>query len=530
MVIPLIIYFVIIQIIHFLSSWKLYKLAGVPWWYAMIPIYNAIVLMNIIKRPPWWTILLFLPVINLIMFPVIWVEIIRSFGKVGTFDTWLVILSLGFYITYLNYNPASLEYRPDRSLKPRTGTGEWVSSILFAVIAATIVHTYIIQPFVIPTSSMEKSMLVGDFLFVSKVHYGARTPITALALPMVHDTIPLLKTKSYVFSDDATKQQSSWQNSFQLPYFRWPGFQQIERNDIVVFNQPADTLRDMNNFHPDRSYLKPIDKKTNLVKRCVGLPGDTLSLHDGYVYINGTKTDSELENQLQFSYIVQTNGSTLAKGYMYDRFGVTDDFGAIQPGFYYFKSLTRETVKKMRKNPNIVEIKRIVADGSSASEPVYPYPAVSNNTVDEYAPIYIPKKGQRISINLQTLPLYKRVITAYEGNTLKVNDNAIYINGKKTDTYTFKQDYYWMMGDNRHNSIDSRFWGFVPFDHVVGKPVLTWLSWDKEGKKIRWKHLFTTVNKKGEQRSYAWVLGILLLGYFAYYRYRKWSLKRTSKY
>ncbi|MCQ0110674.1 signal peptidase I [Zhouia amylolytica] len=529
MILQLIIYFFIVQIIHSISTTRLYKLAGYHWWYAVIPVYNAIVLMKIIKRPRWWVLLLFLPVINLIMFPVIWVETIRSFGKVKTIDTCLVLGTLGCYITYLNYNSASLIYRSDRSLKPDTGTGEWVSSVLFAVIAATIVHTYVVQPFVIPTSSMEKSMLVGDFLFVSKVHYGARTPITALALPMVHDTIPILKTKSYVFSDDPAEKQSTWLNMFQMPYFRLPGLQDIKRNDIVVFNQPADTLRDMNNFHPDRSYLKPIDKKTNLVKRCVGLPGDTLSLHNGYVYINGAKTDNELENKLQFSYIVQTNGSTLSKNYMYDRFGVTDDYGAIKPGFYYFKSLTRGTVERLRKNPNIVEIKRIVADDKAAAEPVFPNHSAYTNTVDQWAPIYIPEKGQQIKIDPRTLPLYKRIITTYENNTLKVIGNAIYINGIKKDTYTFKQDYYWMMGDNRHNSIDSRFWGFVPFDHVVGKPVLTWLSWDKEGKKIRWERIFTTVNKKGEQQSYAWIPGLLLSGYILFYLSQKRSLKKSRK-
>lgn len=481
--------------------------------------------MKIINRPKWWVFLLFIPIINLIMFPVIWVETIRSFGKANLKDTWLVIITLGLYITYLNYNSGSLKYRRSRNLKPRTQAGEWVSSILFAVIAATIVHTYFMQPFVIPTSSMEKSILVGDFLFVSKFHYGARIPLTAIALPMVHDTIPLIKTKSYVFSDDYTKKQSSWLNKFELPYFRLPGFQKIDRNDIVVFNQPADTLRDMNNFHPDRNYYKPIDKKTNLVKRCVGLPGDSLEVRDGYVFINGIKMDKTIRSNLQFSYIVQTNGSTISKNYMYERFGVTDVFGQIKPGIYYFKSLTEETVNKLSKNPNILKIKRDVGSINSPAESVFPYNSAYHNTMHQFGPIYIPEKGKNVTINLKVLPLYKRIIEEYEGNSLRVTGNDIYINEKKVKKYTFKQDYYWMMGDNRYNSIDSRFWGFVPFDHVIGKPVLTWFSWDKNAKgikKLRWKRIFNTVSKNGKQESYLWELIALIVGFILLHRgYKK---------
>ena len=217
----LLLFILIIQAIHFLGTWKLYTIAGRKAWEAAIPVYNAVVLMKIINRPWWWVILLFVPIVNLIMFPVVWVETLRSFGRNSTADTWLGILTLGLYIYYINYTQ-DVKYIEDRSSKPRTSTGEWVSSILFAVVAATIVHTYFMQPFTIPTSSLEKTLLVGDFLFVSKFHYGARTPLTAVSFPMVHDTIPIVRKKSY-----ATKPQ--------LPYFRLPGFQKIKHNDIVVF-------------------------------------------------------------------------------------------------------------------------------------------------------------------------------------------------------------------------------------------------------------------------------------------------------
>src|SRR5690606_2590641 len=191
------VFFLIIQVIHFLGTWRLYVKAGRKAWEAIIPVYNGIILMKIINRPWWWVILLFIPIINLIMIPVIWVETIRSFGRNSTADTWLVVLSLGLYIFYANYI-LDVAYINDRNLKPSTATGEWISSILFAVVAATLVHTYFMQPFVIPSSSLEKTLLVGDFLFVSKFHYGARIPKTAIALPMVHDTIPIINTKSYV--------------------------------------------------------------------------------------------------------------------------------------------------------------------------------------------------------------------------------------------------------------------------------------------------------------------------------------------
>src|SRR5690625_1216426 len=220
-----IIFFFLIQIIHFLGTWKLYKKAGRQAWEAAIPVYNAVVLMKIINRPVWWVILLFIPIVNLIMFPVVWVELARSFGKNTTVDTWLTVLTLGLYLYYINY-ASDVEYIEDRSLKPRTAAGEWISAILFAVVAATVVHNYFIQPFTIPTSSLEKTLLVGDFLFVSKMHYGARTPETTIAVPMVHDTIPVLGIKSYT-------------NRPKLPYFRFPGFQKIEQNDIVVFNWPV---------------------------------------------------------------------------------------------------------------------------------------------------------------------------------------------------------------------------------------------------------------------------------------------------
>ncbi|MFL1011903.1 signal peptidase I [Flavisericum labens] len=511
------IFILIIQVIHGLGTWKLYVKAGRQAWEAFAPIYNAAVLMKIINRPWWWTILLFLPIVNLIMFPVIWVETARSFGKNTTLDTFLAVITLGFYNYYLNY-AADVKYIEDRSLQPKSGSGEWTSSILFAIVAATIVHTYFIQPFTIPSSSLEKSLLVGDFLFVSKFHYGARVPMTTVAAPMVHDTIPKLGTKSYLFDDH--KGSNSWKNKLQLPYLRIPGFEDIERNDIVVFNQPADTLLDMNDFHPDRNYYKPIDKKTNLVKRCVGIAGDTLEVRDGFVFINGEKNELPDRAHLQFSYYVQPKTNRFNPNFVKERYDITDGFGIINnQNTYYFSAISNEALAKFKNHPNVVSITPNIKEKGVRDPNIFPHHPDYNWNVDQFGPLYIPEEGKTININLKNLPLYKRVITEYEGNTLQVKGNQILINGETTNQYTFKQNYYWMMGDNRHNSIDARAWGFVPFDHVVGKPVFIWMSWD--GASPRWERFFTTVSGEGKATSYFIPFLVLLFGWIGFSKWRK---------
>jgi len=525
------IFFLIIQVLHFLGTWKLYVKAGRKAWEAAVPIYNGVVLMQIINRPKWWVILLFIPIINLLMFPVIWVETIRSFGRNKRLDTLLVILTLGFYIYYVNY-VLDVEYIKDRSLQPRTSAGEWISSITFAIIAATLVHTYFMQPYTIPSSSLEKSLLIGDFLFVSKFHYGARVPMTTVAMPMVHDTIPAIpvpftkikltkKFKSYLFNDDISKKETSLANKLQLPYLRLPGFQKIERNSIVVFNQPADTLLDMNDFHPDRNYYKPIDKKTNLVKRCVAIAGDSLEIRDGYIYINGKRTKYNQRAKIQYNFYVNTQGQSINQTSLINRYNVREG-GQMQDGNYRL-TLTDKEAAKIAKNPAVKGItKSMQPKGFDGG--VFPHiPSLGWNT-DNFGPIYIPKKGETVKLDKNSLPFYKRIIREYENNNLIINGDEILINGKDVDSYTFKQDYYWMMGDNRQNSLDARAWGYVPFNHVVGKPVLIWFSWETNGKgfgKVRWERLFTTVGGSGEPVSYFYYfLGALGL-WFAYDFFRK---------
>ena len=505
------VFFLLVQIIHFLGTWKLYVAAGRKAWEAGIPIYNCIILMKIINRPTWWTVLLFLPVVNLIMFPVVWIETLRSFGKNTTTDTLLGIATFGLYIYYVNYTQ-KLEYISDRSLKPKNVTADTISSIFFALVVATIVHTYVMQPFQIPTASLEKSLLIGDFLFVSKFHYGARPQMTAIALPMVHDTIPLLNKKSYL----------SWP---QYPYYRLPGFQKIKNNDIVVFNWPADTLFNMYKA-ADKRYDKPIDKKTNYVKRCVGIPGDSLSIKDGIVFINNKELILPERAKPQYSYKVGYDGKTQINfEYLLKDLNVTDGAGFISEkrDTLFIAAMTFESAERLKNVPGITAVTRVIHKGSE--DGIFPdfqdkKPSeIRSWNNDNFGPIYIPQAGKTVALNLKSLPFYKKIISEYENNILEVSGSEIKINNKIATTYTFKQDYYWMMGDNRHNSLDARYFGYTPENHIVGKPVFIWLSLDpneKGLKKIRWNRMFTTVSGEGQPQSFFKIFLGLLIAYFVF--------------
>ncbi|WP_442787333.1 signal peptidase I [Flavobacterium suncheonense] len=506
------IFFLIIQIVHYLGTWKLYEKAGRKSWEAAIPVYNAIVLMKIIDRPTWWTVLLFIPIVNLMMFPVIWVETLRAFGKNTTVDTVLGVITLGFYIYYINY-AQDVTHIPNKNKIVKENT---LSSLLFAIVVATLVHTYFMQPYTIPTSSLEKSLLVGDFLFVSKFHYGARTPMTTVAAPMVHDTIPVLGTKSY--------------SKFpQLPYFRFPGMQQIERNDIVVFNWPADTVYQFFD-RSGRRADKPIDKKSNYVKRCVGIPGDNLSIKDGVVMINSEPLKLHDRQKLQHSYKIAIDGKTpINFEYLLKELNITDPAGQITKDTLLFSALTEEGAQVFKNTPGVVSVTKVI--DTKGDFRIFPH--TKPWTQDNMGPIYIPEAGKTVELNSETLPFYKRIITDYEHNDLKVTGNEIRINGQIATNYTFKQNYYWMMGDNRHNSEDSRYWGFVPADHIVGKPVFIWMSldqnipWSKAIDKIRWERLFTTVGGDGQPVSYFKYFLLALLGWYGYSFFKKRKAKTS---
>lgn len=561
-----ILFALLLQVVHFLGTWKLYKAAGEQAWKAIVPVYNAVVFLKILHRPKWWVVLLFFPVINLMMFMVLWVDTAKHFGKNKPIDGVIAILSLGFYLYTLNYqkNP---QYISDKSQITRSAFSEWIGSIVFAVVAATFVHNYFFQPYIIPTGSLEKSLLIGDFLFVSKFHYGSRIPTTPLAFPMVHDTLPLLKIRSYL------KQP-------QLPYLRLPKFQKIKRNDIVVFNWPADTVRRF--FVKEAGVKKPLDKKSNYVKRCVGIAGDTLEIINGYVHINGEKNILPDRAKIQYNFTAYS-GKGVSSRKLAD-LGITDFFrkyrienisqksyaeilpylvgtsGSAQDNFTVItqhQGLPVELIRKLglrvsevlekSKELNLTPaeakiigrqnwIDSIVQRNQKTKTPntnFFPNRIPFDWNQDNFGPIVIPKAGATITLDNKNIALYKKIIVDYEKNSLSTQGDTFVINGQKTNQYTFSQDYYWMMGDNRHRSEDSRFWGFVPADHIVGKPVFIWFSIDgiNDGIgqwKIRWDRVFTTVSGTGPRVSYFPYFVVLIVLWQGYVFIKKRKKKQQT--
>ena len=556
----------IIQIVHFLGTWKLYKAAGEAPWKAIIPVYNAIIFFKIIHRPKWWVFLLFLPVINLMMFMVLWIDTVKHFGKNKSIDSVLAVLTLGFYIYTINYQ-TDPKYISNKKEISRSVFSEWIGSIVFAVVAATFVHNYFFQPYIIPTGSLEKSLLIGDFLFVSKFHYGARIPTTTIAFPMVHDTLPLVKSRSYL-------------NKPQLPYLRLPRIQKIKRNDIVVFNWPADTVRRF--FVKEAGVKKPLDKKSNYVKRCVGIAGDTLEIVGGFVHINGVKNILPERARVLFNFKAYNSKGVSSRKLLdlgirdfYRKFRIENisqnSYAQLTPyllgtqdnsqgnfivitshkglpielvrslGLRVSEILEKskdlnltikeaENLKKQNFIDSIIQKNQKIKTPNSSFFP-NKIPFDWNN--DNFGPIFIPKAGASVDLNLDNLPLYKKIIVDYEKNKLETDGNTILINGKKSSQYKFKMNYYWMMGDNRHRSEDSRYWGFVPEDHIVGKPVFIWFSIDGindgiRNWKIRWDRVFSTVGGSGKRVSYFPYFIVLIVIWQSYVYFRKRKSKKQN--
>jgi signal peptidase I len=350
--------------------------------------------------------------------------------------------------------------------KKKSATREWFDALLFAVIAATIIRGLFLEAFTIPTPSMERSLLVGDFLFVSKVNYGARTPITPLSFPFAHHTMPIIGTKSYF----------DW---IQLPYYRLPGLSKVERNDVVVFNYPMEDFR-------------PIDKQENYIKRCVGIAGDTLSVINARVHVNGVP--EKLIEGAQGSYFVKTDGTPFNSKTL-ESLNITEYGQLAEAGSYIF-SLTVEQSEKLKGFSNVQSVQEAYREKGQYLEYVFPANQNLPWNEDNFGPVVIPAKGMKMKLNADNYSIYKRAIEVYEGNTIEMKSDGIYINEVKTDEYVFKMDYYFMMGDNRHNSLDSRFWGFVPENRIVGKALFVWMSWDSNADllhKIRWSRLLRAI-------------------------------------
>jgi signal peptidase I len=557
----------VLIVIYCITLPRLTKRAGHSSVLSYIPILQFFPFLKSIGRPWWWFFLLLIPGVNLLMIIIINVELGIAFGKRKTSEQWLFGALPWFALIQLAYKDTQAPYlgKRDWTGKKKGFGREWGEAIIFAVVAASVIRGFFLEAFTIPTPSMERSMLVGDYLFVSKMSYGAKIPQTPVSVPFVHNALPGSMTNSYV----------DW---FSLPYFRLPGFGKVDRYDPVVFNFPhgdtiivdpfyaghdyygilrkeaqiifqkenpnvlksdttgygwydAFSLREKEYFAKARDNFenkniclsctqgakasggleiggvksRPIDKKENYIKRCIGLPGDNIEIVNRQVLINGKPIENP--EGLQYGHVVRITPNYTDEQTRNSIIKIADTY---ELNFQEIVMRRDDVIMTMTE-----DIAKEVAKLSYVdSVYVYEYPKEENNlgqyfpnvnaepykhwTVDNFGPVHIPAKGETIELTLQNLPLYQRVIAVYEGNDLRVDGDKIFINGAETKSYTFQSDYYWMMGDNRHNSADSRVWGFVPENHVVGKAVFTWFSKEdpnyRRTNNIRWNRMFRLVD------------------------------------
>ncbi len=520
--------------------WGVFKKAKQKPWKSLIPIYNMWVWLTILERPRWWMALIFFPFISFFMiYMMIW-KTIRLYGKTSYLPLIFGTFFFFIYLPYIGFSKRENYISPKDLPKFHKSTlREWGDAIIFAVAAAYIIRMFLFEFYKIPTSSMESSLMVGDFLAVGKVNYGARVPMTPIAFPFVHHTLPLTKfTKSYV----------KW---VKIPYMTFPALSEIERNDIVVFNYPdgdtvvlerqsesyyaivrefetilnplaepeerkamlskyGDKFNRLNikysgQYYPGkgRNAVKaeyhvvdrPVDKRENYVKRCIALPGDEIVIENGQLYINQQKATNP--KNMQFSYLVIDHyGVGLSKKKRKELNINEEDMQEVVRPTTALYCLNEDQKKKIENLGMEVIPYHNLEEHFDVN--IFPHDARYSWNKDFFGPFVVPKKGEEVVLNDSTIVLYDKVIQNYEGNKLEVINNKIFINGEEADSYVFKMDYYFMMGDNRHNSADSRYWGVVPEDHIVGKTLFVWLSVDKfknwGENKIRWNRMFRKIN------------------------------------
>ncbi len=465
-----------ITILRVIGLWKLFEKAGRPGWEALIPGYCIYIMLKLSGRPAWWMIWYFIPVINIIMIIGVRIDFVKCYGKftflqhAGAVLFSFILFPVWGFDKDLAYLGASAtdEFKQKYPYKKSTSR-EWADAIIFAVVAATLIRSFLLEAYTIPTGSMEKSLLIGDFLFVSKVNYGPRIPMTPVAFPFAHHTMPLIGTKAY------------W-DGIELDYHRLPGLEKIERNDVVVFNYPMDA---------DAPLSRPVDKRENYIKRCIAIGGDTLRIINAGVYVNG-----KLADKPQFSqkyYAVKSDGTDFNPQTLQD---MNIEAQRASEDQYYF-NMTQAQAEEIKGWANVKEVTPMIKNPGEPEADIYPKDPAFHWNLDNFGPIIVPKKGWTVKLDSTNIAIYKRAIEVYELNKVEQNGHQLIINGKPTNTYTFKMDYFWMMGDNRDNSLDSRFWGFVPEDHIVGKALFVWMSWDTNGSflgKIRWNRLFMGIH------------------------------------
>ncbi|MFC7348355.1 signal peptidase I [Chryseobacterium zhengzhouense] len=527
------VYVLILSVLMGISTWKLFKKLGYSPLFAFIPFYNYFIILKETKHPKWWAILSYLPIVGPIMMSVFHLYLMKKFGKNLFKDQLLTVILPFIYMATVNYSKdAEIEDENDLYLTEEEKSAKkkdtFMGSITFAVVFATIIHVFVTQPFGIPTGSMERTLLVGDFLFVNKWSYGYRLPMRPVAIPFLQGTI--MDTGKPGNPKDDPK---SYVEGIKLPYQRIFQFSKPQKNEIVVFNYPQDSVH------------TAIDRKDPYVKRLVAVAGDTFEMRNGRLFVNGKPETVLGDQEVQHRYIVNT-GSQLDIPSLYNTFG----FLPVQEipngnGFIYaFQGLTDKTAAEIKKLPQVIDMKEDVQPkGESAvsyrdeartkidtTQSIFPINSGWNQ--DQYGPLKIPKKGDVVALNEKTLPEYQWIISQYEHNKLENKNGKIFINGKETNQYTIQQDYYMMVGDNRDASLDARFFGFVPEENIVGKPMFTWMSLQGAFKdqsstyqapfKIRWDRMFKATNTgEANKTSYWWIAAMILILFFGWEYFMK---------
>jgi signal peptidase I len=493
--------FILATIGWHIGLYGMFKKAGIEGWKALVPFYNTWCMVQKMGLKKYWFFLQLIPIAG--QFITIWIciKFVEHFGRFGFWHHAATVFLPFLYFPYLG-NSKNEKYAGTSVVNnyKKSSAREWIDAAAFAVVAATLIRTFVFEAYVIPTSSLEKTLLINDYLFVSKSAYGPRIPNTPIAMPFVHNSLPLVNAKSYL----------EW---IKIPYTRWFA-SPVKRNDIVVFNLPGgdtltaeydskvlyyDILRDKGRDYTWDNYTiktRPVDKRENYVKRCVAIAGDSLKIIDGQLFINGKPSDF---NNVTTFYIVKTKvmldeemlRSAGIHVNMTEEESSSNDFNMYTTGAYRI-NLSKDELEKLKTIPGIDSISREVSNQGG----MYPY--CYNNIspkwdIDNFGGngLWVPKKGASIKLDSNNIIFYKRAIQVYENNKWEEKEGKVFLNGKETNSYTFKMNYYWMMGDNRHKSQDSRFWGFVPEDHVVGKASLIWFSWEGGP---RWKRLFRWIN------------------------------------
>ena len=487
-----------------IGMYGMFKKAGIAPWKALVPFYNTWCIVEVTKTKKYWFWLQLIPIAG--QFITIWLTIIfvMYFKKVSVPDHAATVLIPFLYFPYLGFS-SDVKWHGHDTLRHyhKPVSREWIDAAVFAVVAATLIRSFIFEAYVIPTGSMEKTLLVNDFLFVNKMSYGARIPQTPLSFPFVHNFMPFSKTSpSYI-------------KEVQIPYKRLPAISSIRRNDVVVFNFPAgdtiindeehgslvpyyDVLR--NEFNGNREALKdrypvlvhPMDKTDNYIKRCVGVPGDLLEVKSGILYIDGQPGFQSPTSQTE--YLVQTDGSPINSEFLLSELGIDVDNTKDQIRFssgqsdVFVINMTPAEAAKVKALSTVKSVAlysdNMVGQTFPNNEALYPW------TVDNFGPLRIPKKGDKVELTPANIDIYRRLITTYEHNQLDEINGKYILNGKEVTSYTVQLNYYWMMGDNRHRSQDSRYWGFVPETHIVGKASMIWFSYENGP---RWKRIFSSI-------------------------------------